>query len=301
MKDTAEIRAEMTSLLERALTLSEEAGKAIVGYLIERALGEVRVASPKKSGSAELPKTRAKMQHSENVLRYQVAAATLLLNDLGILGYSGHIAARLADPETFLIQSFQQSRSTIGPNDLLICDLDGAVVSAPAGFRPPSEVYLHCEIFRTRCDIHAIAHFHHDLTTAFTLVQGVKLQPVKNHAVRWMSGIPIHPDPSHVSTSKRGRALAKTLGVHHGLLIRAHGQVIVAESVPAVLIDSVHFVENAQAMYDAASLGPVVPLNEAEMVDFCHDFDRDKHIGKLWEYYVGRGRAGGVLPEAWAL
>ena len=241
------------------------------------------------------------MPNDENALRVQVAAATLLLNDLGIMGYSGHVAARLANHETFLIQSFQQSRSTVAPDDLLICNLDGGVISAPAGRRPPSEVSLHCEIFRARADVHAIAHFHHDLTTAFTLARDARLQPVKNHAVRWMSGIPVHPDPSHVSTPERGRSLANTLGTHHGLLIRAHGQVIVAESVPAVLIDSIHFVENAQAMYDAACLGPVVPLTAAEMAEFYSDFDRDKHIGKLWEYYVGRGRTSGILPDAWML
>ncbi len=241
------------------------------------------------------------MQKTEKDLRHQVAAATLLLNDLGILGYSGHVAARLAGGDTFLIQSFDQSRSTVGPDDLLVCDVDGKVVSGPAGLRPPSEVYLHCEIFRARADVNAIAHFHHDLTTAFSLTDGVKLQPVKNHAVRWASGIPIHPDPSHVSTPARGCALVRSLGADHGLLIRAHGQVIVAESVPAVLIDSIHFVENAQAMYDAACLGPVIPLNAAEIVEFCHDFDRDRHIAKLWTYYVGRGQAAGLLPQAWPL
>ena len=241
------------------------------------------------------------MQEVETNLRYQVAATTLLLNDLGILGYSGHIAARLAGRDAFIIQSFQQSRSAIGPDDLLVCDFDGAVLSGPAGLRPPSEVHLHCEIFRARVDVRAVAHFHHDLTTAFTLAQGVKLQPVKNHAVRWMSGIPIHADPSHVSTPERGRALVSSLGAHHAALIRAHGQVVAAELVPAVLIDSIHFVENAQAMYDAACLGPVIPLNPAEMTEFSQDFDRDRHIGKLWEYYVGRGRAAGLLPQAWAL
>jgi ribulose-5-phosphate 4-epimerase/fuculose-1-phosphate aldolase len=241
------------------------------------------------------------MTHRDSALRCQVAAATLILNDLGIMGYSGHVAARLPDAGTFLIQSFQQSRSTIGPDDLLICNLDGGVIDAPAGLRPPSEVSLHCEIFRARRDVQAIAHFHHDLTTSFTLTRDIKLRAVKNHAVRWMSGIPVHPDSSHVSTPDRGRALARTLGTHHGLLIRAHGQVIVAESVPAVLIDSVHFVENAQAMYDAACLGPVAPLTEAEMAEFCSDFDRGRHIDKLWEYYVGRGRASGILPAGWAL
>src|SRR5665647_386733 len=166
------------------------------------------------------------MSDREQTLRFQVAASTLLLNDLGILGYSGHIAARLPGRDALLIQSFDQSRSTVAPGDLLACDFDGKVITGPAGLRPPSEVYLHCEIMRARGDVQAIAHFHHDLTTVFTLVDGLVLQPVKNHAVRWASGIPVHPDPSHVSTPALGRALAETLGAHQGLLIRAHGQVV---------------------------------------------------------------------------
>ena len=142
------------------------------------------------------------MPSNEQSLRFQVAAATLLLNDLGILGYSGHIGARLPGREAILIQSFDQSRSEVGPSDLLICDFDGKVIEGRAGVKPPSEIYLHCEIFRARADVNAIAHFHHDLTTAFTLAKGVKLAPVKNHAVRWASGIAVHADPSHVSDAR---------------------------------------------------------------------------------------------------
>ena len=235
------------------------------------------------------------MSDREQTLRFQVAASTLLLNDLGILGYSGHIAARLPGRDALLIQSFDQSRASLGPDDLLICDLDGKMLAGPKGLKPPSEVFLHCEILRARADVDAVAHFHHDVATVFTLVEGAVLAPIKNHAVRWASGIPVHPDPSHVSTPALGRALAETLGAHQGLLIRAHGQVVVAESVPAVLIDSIHFVENAEAMYRAACVGTVVPLTPKEMSDFSRDFDRDRHLAKLWDYYAGRGRASGLL------
>jgi ribulose-5-phosphate 4-epimerase/fuculose-1-phosphate aldolase len=238
---------------------------------------------------------------AEQRLRAEVAACTLLLNDLGILGYSGHVSARLPRRDTFLIQSFDQSRASLGPDDLLVCDLDSKTLSGPAGLKPPSEVYLHCEILRAREDVNAVAHFHHDLTTAFTLAEGAALAPVKNHAVRWASGIPVHADPSHVSDPALGGALARTLGPHHALLIRAHGQVIVAESVPAVLIDSVHFVENAQAMYQAAMLGKVMPLTAGEVAAFERDFVRERHVGKLWKYYIGRGRASGLLPTDWDL
>jgi ribulose-5-phosphate 4-epimerase/fuculose-1-phosphate aldolase len=223
-----------------------------------------------------------------------------MLNELEILGYSGHVSARLPG-DRILIQSFDQSRAALKPDMLLICDLDGRMLSGPDGQRPPAEVFLHTEILRVRPDVNSIAHFHHDRTTVFTLAEGPRLVPIKNHAVRWASGIPVHADPSHVNTVARGRALAATLGEHHAALIRAHGQVVVAESIPALLIDCVHFVENAMAMYDAALLGRVLALSDAEIESFRQDLKRDKHISKLWTYYVGRARAQGLLPSDWSL
>lgn len=248
---------------------------------------------------AKVRGTRIEGVPDERTLREQVAACTLLLNDQGILGYSGHVSARLPGREAFLIQSFDQSRASLKPSDLLICDFDGNMLKGPKEVRPPAEVFLHCEIYRARPDVNSVAHFHHELTTIFTLVEGLELKLIKNHAVRWTSGIPVHSDPSHVSDARLGRSLAETLGPHHALLIRAHGQVVTAESVPGVLIDSVHFVENAQVMYQAASLGKVIPLSGQEIQGFLHDFDRDRHIPKLWKYYVGIGRDKGLLPKAW--
>lgn len=240
-------------------------------------------------------------QDIEQHLRDQVAACTLMLNDLNIMGYSGHVSARLPEGRGFLIQSVDQSRAALRPELLLICDMDGYLVSGPAGLRPPSEVFLHAEIFRVRPDVHSIAHFHHDRTASFTLADGPQLVPVKNHAVRWANGIPVHLNPNHVNSPERGRALAETLGQAHAALIRAHGQVIVAENVPGVLIDAVHFVENAEAMYDACMLGRVLPLTEEEIASFSKDIKRDKHINKLWTYYVGCARAQGLLPAEWNL
>jgi L-ribulose-5-phosphate 4-epimerase len=234
-------------------------------------------------------------------LRREVAAVTLLLNDLDILGYSGHVSARLPDGETFLIQAVDQSRASLGPDDLLVCGLDGKLIAGPKGLKPPSEIFIHTEIFRARSDVNSIAHFHHDLATTFTLVEGAALVPIKNHAVRWASGIPTHPDPSHVSSPALGQSLARTLGAHHAALIRAHGQVVVAEDVRALLIDCIHFVENAEAMYRARMLGPVAALTRAEMQSFLDDFDRTRHVAKLWKYYAGRGRDEELLPDDWGL
>jgi L-fuculose-phosphate aldolase len=75
--------------------------------------------------------------------------------------------------------------------------------------------------------------------------------------------------------------------------------VVVAETLPALLMDCIHFVENAEALYHASLLGRVVPLTTEELVRFSKQLRRTKHSIKLWTYYVGRARAGGLLPEAW--
>jgi L-ribulose-5-phosphate 4-epimerase len=239
------------------------------------------------------------MSDTETKLRHQVAAVSLMLNAENILGYSGHVSVRLPGRDEFLIQPVDQSRAALQPEHLLVCGMDGKSRERSNSARPPSEVFIHTEIFRARPDVAAIAHFHHDLTTTFSLVEGVALTPIKNHAVRWESGIPTHPDPSHVSSPELGRAVADTLGPHQALLIRAHGQVVVAEDLPSLLSDCVHFVENAEALYRAATLGKVKPLTAKEMAAFHDDFHRGHHAAKLWSYYLSKAKADGVIPEAW--
>ena len=235
----------------------------------------------------------------ERRLRAQVAACTRLLHSDGILDYSGHVSARLPDRQGFLIQSIDTPRGDVAPEDLLVVDGTGRRIDGPPGFQPPAEVQIHCAILRARSDVGAIVHFHPPVATLFTLVEGSPLRPVKNHAARWASGIPVHPDPGHVDSPDRGASLAATLGPHHGALIRAHGAVVVAESVPALLVDAVHFEENARALHQALQIGPVAPLTDREMADFLERFDRQRHVEKLWRYYRARGASEGLIPAQW--
>ena len=234
-------------------------------------------------------------------LRAQIAACTRILNMEGLIDYSGHVSGRLPDGQGLLIQSFDDSRAALAPEDLLVCDMDGRMLHGPAGKKPPREVHIHTEIFKVRPDVNAIGHFHPETATTFTLVEGRPLVPVKNHAARWMEGIPVHPDPGHINSPEAGRALAETLGACHAALIRAHGVIVTAEDVPSLLVDSVHFEENAETLYRASALGAVTGLSRGEMASFLQRFDREDHVRKLWKYYVGRAIGAGVVPREWAL
>jgi ribulose-5-phosphate 4-epimerase/fuculose-1-phosphate aldolase len=229
-----------------------------------------------------------------------VAAATRLLVMEDLLDYSGHISLRLPDRDAFLIQTGMDSRAELEPGALLLVDYDGKVLAGTG--RPPAELPIHTEILMARPDVNAVLHCHIELAIVFTLMAGVQLAPMRARAVRWESGIPTHPDPSHIKYAEQGRELAATLAHHNAALMRAHGLVLVAESVPALLVDAVHFGENARAHLMALQSGrEPLPLTPAELEQINRHEMRDFHVEKLWNYYVRKGMAAGVVPPEWNL
>jgi ribulose-5-phosphate 4-epimerase/fuculose-1-phosphate aldolase len=229
----------------------------------------------------------------------ETAATTRLLEAKGILDYSGHVSTRIPGRDAFVIQIGSTSRAEVGPESMLVVDYDGNVLEGDG--QPPSELPIHLEILRARPDVQSVLHSHMELAIAFTMMEGVKLVPMRARASRWKSGIPTDPDPSHIKLPEQGRALARTLGPHHAVLMRAHGLCLVAESVRALFVDAVHFKENATAQMQALQAGAKpIPLSEAEIEQIERMEMRDWHIKKLWNYYVRKALDEDVLPQAWA-
>jgi ribulose-5-phosphate 4-epimerase/fuculose-1-phosphate aldolase len=231
-------------------------------------------------------------------VKLDVAAATRLLVAEDILDYSGHISARIPGREAFAIQNGVTSRAELDPQSVLIVGYDGAVIEGRG--QPPSELAIHLEILKARPDVQAVLHSHMELAIAFTMMEGVRLAPMRARASRWKGGIPVHPDPSHIKELEQGRALARTLGPCEAALMRAHGLVVVAESTRALFVDAVHFKENARAMLEVLQAGArPLPLNDAEIEQIERMEMREWHIVKLWNYYARKALAEGVLPADW--
>jgi ribulose-5-phosphate 4-epimerase/fuculose-1-phosphate aldolase len=229
-------------------------------------------------------------------LKQRLAACCRSLHMERLLTYSGHVSARVPDRDAFLIHPLIESRAAVSAQDILVCDFGCEPLPGSPPHRPPLESFIHAEIYRARPDVQAVAHTHSELAAAFTLAEAI-LRPVKSHAVRWASGIPIHSDPSHIETPTQGRELVAALGVHNAALLRAHGGVLVAESVEALLVDAVHFEENARAQMQAHTLGRLRPLTDDELALLQNRSNREQHVDKLWRYYVERGLDAGVLDS----
>ncbi len=226
-------------------------------------------------------------------LREEVATCTRLLVMTGIMDFSGHVSARIPGTDRVLIQPRDTSRAALTADDILVVDLDDKVLEGkgPA----PSETALHTAVYRARPDALSVCHGHPTISTLFSVVDR-PLVAVRNFAYRFMGDVPIHSDTTHIRTVEQGRALAETLGNHRACLLRAHGTAIVSSSVRDLFMDCLDFEENARSLLYATALGSLFPLTPEEQKELRASYGRsDYRCGKLWEHYVYKGRAAGVL------
>lgn len=239
-----------------------------------------------------------RFSNSDAVLRAQVAAATRLMVMEDLIDYSGHVSARAPGRDAFFIQTGMQPRSDVSPDSLLLVDFDGNVLEGEG--RPPVEIAIHIGIYKARPDVEAVLHSHMELAIMFTMMEDVELKPMRARAIRWRSGIPMDDDPSHIKTPQQGAKLARALGPHNACLMRAHGSVLVAESIPALLVDAVHFDENARAQMTVLQAGKVPKaLTDTELEQIDKHEMREFHVDKLWKFYALKGNKTGVVPADW--
>lgn len=238
-------------------------------------------------------------QNSDMKLRTEVAAATRIMVMENLIDYSGHISARVPGEDAYYIQPAADPRSDLVPERMIKVDFDGNVLSG-APLRPPFEIPIHGEIYKARPDVNAVVHCHMELAIWFTMMKDVQLQLMRARAARWQSGIPMDDDPSHIKTREQGAKLARALGPHHACLMRGHGLVMVAESVLALLIDAVHFDENARAHMQVLQAGQTpAPLTDAELDVVNKSEMREFHVDKLWTYYVRKAEKADAVPRDW--
>src|SRR4051794_34992776 len=142
-------------------------------------------------------KTKGSNSGAESVM-LEAAAVTRLLVAERILDYSGHVSARIPGRDAFVVQIGSQSRAELSPETMLVVDYDGKVLERNG--QPPSELPIHLEILKARPDVEAVLHSHMELAIAFTMMEGVKLVPMRARAsrpipIRATSSIPSRAGP----------------------------------------------------------------------------------------------------------
>jgi ribulose-5-phosphate 4-epimerase/fuculose-1-phosphate aldolase len=188
---------------------------------------------------------------SDDALMAGLLKAWRFLYRRGFIEGFGHLSARLSGTDRFLI-----TRHSLGPvavaDDFLVMDMDGKKLDGRGD--APGEYPIHLEILKARPDVGSVVHYHGMHSTAFTTSEHA-LKVIHTMGTLFHDGIPVYPDPKLVVNAQRGIALAKVLGTHRAVLLRAHGAAITGASVEETTAGAFLFEENAHRAFLSASMG----------------------------------------------
>jgi len=232
---------------------------------------------------------------------YELALASRMLANEGVLDAFGHVSLRHpGDPNRFLL-SRSRSPQLVEPGDLLEFTLDAQPVRAPT--EPLfAERVIHGCIYQARPDIMAVCHHHAAAVLPFC-VAGVPIVPVFHLGAAAGASIPFWDQQDEfgdtnllVAKPEEGHSLARSLGSHAAVLLRHHGATVVGGDLRELVSRSIFMCQNAVYQLQAQLLGKVVPLTAGETRLAGSLNALPNVVGRTWEYWSHRLAEAGRLP-----
>lgn len=201
--------------------------------------------------------------------RELLATACHILYKLGLSDYLGHPSVRL-EADRILIKPKHSPKvrgmDRMRPKDMVVVNLAGKLVEGE--HEPPSERFIHTEIYRARPDVVSVVHTHQPMATLLGIV-GLPILPLLHveALVVEQQPVPTFACAELVVSQDQGRRVAEALGDHRVCHLQGHGIVSVGQSVPEATLGAIHLERLAEVNYRVALLGRpprVIPANELQ-------------------------------------
>jgi ribulose-5-phosphate 4-epimerase/fuculose-1-phosphate aldolase len=220
--------------------------------------------------------------------RVSLAAAYRLMDHFGVrdLTYN-HLSARVpGEPNAILIKPSDHMFGEVTASGLSKHDLDGRPLRG--GERPLSggALVIHAGLARLRPEVNAVFHTHTPANMAVAAQRG-GLLPITQQALLFYDRIAYHDFGGFEFEPGTEGKLRDDLGLHKVAILRNHGLLIAAESVPEAFVVHHFFEMAAQAQIGALSGGGEVLIPSP---DICRTaaatmdlIQATKDGGKNWE------------------
>jgi HCOMODA/2-hydroxy-3-carboxy-muconic semialdehyde decarboxylase len=236
---------------------------------------------------ALVPQIRLSAQAQQDVVGDLVAGNHILANENVLDGY-GHISVRHPANKSRFLLSRSLAPESVTAADIMEHDLDGAPIDAK-GRAPYKERFIHSEIYRARPDVNAIVHCHTPSLIPFGVTKK-PLRPMYHQSAFLAAGVPVFEIREAagmtnmlIETQPLGRALAKSLADKPALLMRGHGAVVVADTIPNVVGRSIYLDLNARIQLQAIALGgPITEISAEEAKQYAAT-DNYSRAWELWK------------------
>jgi ribulose-5-phosphate 4-epimerase/fuculose-1-phosphate aldolase len=240
---------------------------------------------------ALLPQIRLSAQSPQDVIGDLVAGNHILANENVLDGY-GHISARHPANKNRFLLSRSLAPESVTAADIMEHDLDGVPIDAK-GRAPYKERFIHSEIYRVRPAVNAVVHCHTPSLIPFSVTKK-PLRPMYHQSAFLAAGVPVFEIREAagmtnmlIETAPLGRALAKVLADKPAVLMRGHGAVVVADTIPNVVGRSIYLDLNARIQAQAIALGgPITEISAEE----AQKYAASDNYSRAWELWKKKAR-----------
>jgi L-fuculose-phosphate aldolase len=217
-------------------------------------------------------------------LKEKLVDACHILDNEGITDGYGHVSVRVPGADAFITIA-NVSPGCANVERLVMQDLDGTYL---AGVKePPNEWPIHACILKARPEVISVAHTHSKWSTIFSVLP-IKLKPIHQYGKFLpVDGPPLYEGVGLVRDMERGNALAAVLGKAPAVLMRAHGDAVVGESIEQVIERTTRLAMLGEWNHLALLHGQPKYLSEAELAVYNAD---QRFPMRGWEYLMNRMR-----------
>ena len=180
---------------------------------------------------------------------------------------SGNFSVRDAETGLICITPTAMDREEMTADDIVVIDMDGHTVESLHDQRPTSELMMHTAIYRSRSDVHAVAHTHSRAATAFAVMN--KEIPAIVYELSILGCregyVPVAPY-GRPGTHAAAENVLAPLSISDVALMQAHGVVAVGDTLKEALLKASYVEELADIYYRTLTvLGhepPIIPADE---------------------------------------
>ena len=210
-------------------------------------------------------------------VRDAVLAAAKTMYERGLVeGTAGNVSGRIAEDRVVVTPSSVGYRE-MTLDDLVLVDLDGAVVEGDRS--PTSEKALHLECYRRYPEVQGVVHCH----ARYASMYAVAHRPIPagiDEFVIYIGGDVPCAEYRPSGSDELATEVASHLAERSAALMANHGMVCVGKSVDDALHSALVVEHNAQIMWGAEALGGVVALPETASAGFRSIYELVR--GQMW-------------------
>jgi L-ribulose-5-phosphate 4-epimerase len=212
-------------------------------------------------------------------VREDVAALHAELVRYGLVVWTGgNVSGRVPGADLFVIKPSGVPYDSLAAADMILCDLDGAVVEGSEGSHrsPSSDTAAHAYVYRHMPEVGGVVHTHSTYACAWA-ARGEEIPCVLTAMADEFGGpIPVGPF-AIIGDDSIGRGIVETLTGHRSraVLMANHGPFTIGKDARDAVKAAVMVEDVARSVHIARQLGEPVPIPQ-EAVDRL--YERYQHV-----------------------